>query len=237
MHYEVLLRMPQWAGHHPQAMAGLADAHYRLDQFDESLKWLDVIRESDAPFYEDRKLKAFRDVAADTRQASRDGRLARARLDRTIAFDQAAFTGEPPVLLLGTPACSTNALTFGRLTTPHPSFTMTFDVPQLISESAYWIEFWFRNETTDSHATPIPQIEIRWAGSSTPSQSVAVIRTFGLDFMGAARLQAPMASQGAITLTFVNWQGVQQIHGLRLRPVTARREEALLNFWEGRDTP
>jgi hypothetical protein len=158
--------------------------------------------------------------------------------DTVFALDQIVTRdgAPPPYLLLGEPTLSTNAITFPRLP-PQPAFALECDVPHMVSEGAYWLEFWYSNAFTDSHAIPIPCIEVSWVGVPGTPQRIDVIRTFGLNFMGAIKIQAPVAEKGRLNLTFANWHGVQRIHGLRLRPVAARQEEALLNFMEGRDTP
>jgi tetratricopeptide (TPR) repeat protein len=236
-HYEVLLQMQQWAGYHSQAMQGLADACYRSDDFAGALKWLDLIKGSDAPFYEARKLADFQNVVLAGQAAQQAGLLAAAKNDYVLPLDQVVWgSGVPAYLLLGAPALATNAITFPRVA-PLPATATFYDVPHLVSEGAYWLEFWFSNSFADSHAIPIPGIEVAWADTPGTPERVPVIRTFGLNFMGAVKIKAPVAEKGRLSLTFVDWQGVQRIHGLRLRPITARQEEALLNFMEGRDTP
>lgn len=235
--YEVVLKLQQWTGYHSQAMLGLADASYRNGDHENALKWLDVVRESDPAIFEERKVEPFREVVAAALKTRQDGISTAGAAGIEFHAADAAWSGSvPPILDMAIPGISTGAVTFARLPT-QLRFHAAFVVPHLVSEGAYWFEFWFRNSFTDSHAISIPTMNVRLEGTALPEQEIRVTRTFGLDFMGATLLTAPVADHGQLTLRFDYWHGLQQLHGLRLRPVTARQQEALLNFMEGRDTP
>lgn len=240
MNYETVLRTPQWAGYHAQVAIGLADSCYRLQRYDEALKWLALVQESD-PAYQSRKVAELRGLVNAGLFALKTGSADQLHKPRELSFATApvvpgAQQGLPAAVMLGAPALAGEALTFTSRTAPARPFSMNFELAHLEGGALYWLDFWYSNQFTTSHAIPIPAIEVRWAGDKS-SERIEILRNFGLHFKGGLLLRAPVSHQGRLTLTFHNWHGLQQLHNLRLRPVMASQEEALLNFFEGRETP
>ena len=58
-HYEVLLKLRQWAGFRDRAIHRLAECSYRQEDFAKAQTWLDKLKESFPEYYELRKLTPF----------------------------------------------------------------------------------------------------------------------------------------------------------------------------------
>lgn len=70
-HYEVLLKLPQWAGYRSKALFGIADSYARGGNDAKAIEWLDTLEESFPTFYDEEDLTGYR--------RSIEARMARAR--------------------------------------------------------------------------------------------------------------------------------------------------------------
>ncbi len=237
--FEMLLRLQQWAGYRAPAMFGMADSYYRLEQFDLALKWLDSIKETSPSFFEQRNLNAFREVVL----ARRDS--AGSETAKTFSEMEVWFEPSHPIpagmryRFQSMPGMTPYSLVLTTSTDVNSQF-YEIELTNIVSEGSYRVEFWYRNEFVHSHARVNPKVKMEFLGDQNTrgsSESVWIIRTFGQTFMAGANLRAPVTQNGRIRLTFESFQGLQQIQGLRIRPISAMEEEALQNFTEGVDTP
>src|SRR4029077_7977935 len=50
-HYEMLLKLPQWAGYKDRAVFGIADAYFRMEDLEKASKWFADLKEAFPKFY------------------------------------------------------------------------------------------------------------------------------------------------------------------------------------------
>ena len=67
------------------------------------------------------------------------------------------------------------------------------------------------------------------------SGNIVVHRTFGLWHKAGVSMPIPRTINGHVTLSINNQQGLLQIDGLRVMPVSDTLNDALRNFIEGAD--
>ncbi len=235
--YELLLRMQQWAGYRAQALQGLADCAMRREHYTDAVKWLDAIAESYPDFYRQRELATSRDVAAARLENDPETLDSFAGIEDVVAV-HTNVAANMPLRSLPLHGLGDRALVLNRPTDRGSSF-YEFSLDNVVSEGAYWIDFWYRNDFVNSHGWTHPRLTIECLGEENrkgEGGEVPVIRTFGLHFHGAALVRMPVTRDGKIRMVFDSFQGLQRLHGLRVRPVSALQEEALQNFIEGVDT-
>lgn len=236
--YEVLLRTQQWAGYRAQALQGLADCAMRRERYPEALKWFDTIRENHSDFYNKHELEKARAVAVARRDAGDEIHTGFVGIEDVVAV----FTNLPPRMpyrLLPLQGNGRQALVLNQNTDRSSSF-YEFTLTNVVSQGSYWIDFWYRNEFVNSHAWTTPRVVIECYGDDKTKgegAEVPIVRTFGLNFPAGAFVRLPVTGNVTLRLVFDSFQGQQQLHGIRVRPVSALQEEALQNFIEGLDTP
>src|SRR5439155_14155891 len=54
-HYEMIFKLPQWAGYRDRASHGLADTYWRMGELDKSLQWYKNLKETHPKYYETHK--------------------------------------------------------------------------------------------------------------------------------------------------------------------------------------
>jgi len=89
-HYEMIFKLPQWAGYRDRASYGIADSYWRMGELDKSLKWYKNMKEAFPKFHEEKKGDAVEKLI--------EGRLARIKAAKTPgeAFFQGFRTGFEP---------------------------------------------------------------------------------------------------------------------------------------------
>lgn len=239
--YEIVLQLPQWAGYRADAMRGIAECHYRRHDFEAALRQIDAIRKSFPDVFQRRNLDSFRAVVAAAREKASADEAPAAAEAATLTFDENTplppGISSPPLPGLG---MSGNEMFVVTEPTGHNGPVLEIELPRVVSEGAYWVEFWYRNEFMHSHAVLHPKMRVAFLGPDNTrgaEAEIPVIRTFGLWFHGAALLRAPVADRGKIRMTFDGFQGLHQLDGFRVRPVEAAEEEALKNLLEGVNRP
>jgi tetratricopeptide (TPR) repeat protein len=239
-HYEVLLKLRQWAAFRPRAMQGLADCHFRAGDVRQALAWYGRLAE------------AFPEAAAEPRIAPlrklAEARLAREEADRAAGRPAAAGGAVVEPFNRSVPVPAPGLFRFRPTLGLDGADTCYFDyVPDSstqgwgggvsnVASRVYWAEFWYRNAATPPAQWVNPHIHVRLYGSDqvlSDVQTVAPERSYGEWRKAAVRLKAPLTPDAAWSLAFVYLNGIHEIDGLRLLPVTDAQEDALRTFIEG----
>ncbi len=151
-HYEMIFKLPQWAGYRDRASYGLADSYWRMGELDKSLKWYKHMKEAFPKFYEEKKGDAVEKLI--------EGRLARIKAAKTPgdAFFKGFRTGFEPEerewfgQLPGFPVVRSPGLEG-----PHALLIDTYPheigglvdylrpLKNLTAGSTYWVEIWYRD--------------------------------------------------------------------------------------------
>jgi tetratricopeptide (TPR) repeat protein len=224
-HYEVLLRLPQWAGYRDRALAGIADTHVRMGKLDKALEWYATLRKSFPTYYEKQDLDAVRKRIEARRERRKKGIGSRDESSRPYFPDS----------LLPTP--------YSLVAARDSQFERK--MPDLNDGSWYWAEFWYR-ETLASPPVRLlhdPRVYLWITKEGSPANQVpttypvALERTYGQWRKAGGKMQAPPVQDGLFRLSVRDYLGVMEISGLSVRPVSDLQLDTLRSFTEGTDTP
>jgi tetratricopeptide (TPR) repeat protein len=248
--YEVLLKLPQWAGYRDRALFGIADSYYRMGRLEKALEWLEAIQKTFPSYYTKEKLADFqklvRDRQARIEAARKEGRLA-------SAFFKGYSTGFEP----DEPEPFGQPLYFSIVRAPgmqgpHVGFLEAWPnfaadqyryyrpLKNLTGQGTYWIELWYRVTLGVYNPLSTPHAHA-WIGPATGDPvftptTTAVhfdLRTFGQWRKIGFKVKAPLAQDGRLLLMFRNIHGLMEIDALSIRPVSDRQNDSLLSFNEG----
>ncbi len=248
--YEVLLDLRQWAGYRPMAFHGLADSCYRLGDLTNALVWIDGLTNSYPEYYAERALGPY--------QAMIEARLLRIRTAATSTAEAAAalpfrgaetgfesggvalFTNLAPVRLAPSTGIrgSTVAVMDGFPKAVAVGY-VTIDMKNVRSEGLFWLECWYRDTLLwGAPGVPQAQIELRSpAGPGGATQTILLDPTYGEWRKLGAALRLPVTQDGRATFSFFNVQGLVEVDGFSVQPVSDRQSEALRTFIEGSTPP
>ena len=246
-HYEVLLKLRQWAGFRDRAIHGMADCYFRQDEFATAVEWFDKLRDSFPEYFELRKLEPVyalakgraEQAAAAKKNGSPDGGGDFAGFTSGFETDQpvpaaAKITFEP---MLGIDGPRVGFIRNGG------AFTLTEEIKNLQAGGNCWVEYWYREQMqsrdvgawSNAVVAMFPGAE---GASKAPSDQFTgfMQRTYGKWRKVAGLLKVPLAQDGTVKLTFTNAIGSLQIDGLRILPVTDRQLDSLRSFIEAPET-
>jgi tetratricopeptide (TPR) repeat protein len=230
-HYEVLLRLPQWAGYRDRALAGIADTYFRMGKLDRALEWYATLRKSFPAYYEKQDLDAVR-----KRIEARRKRLAKgigSRKSGVGGWDDSSRPFFPD----------------SRLPTPDSRFAagdsfFEQKMPDLNDGGWYWAELWYR-ETLASPPVRLvhdPRVYLWIAAEGSPPNQVPTTypvpleRTYGHWRKIGVKMHAP-APDGRLRLSVRSFLGMMELSGLSVRPVSDLQVDTLRSFTEGTDPP
>lgn len=252
--YEVLLQLRAWSGYRAQAEFGLADSYYRMGDYALALDGLAAIEQDSPEFFGERKLAEYRKQVESRRDVFKPVKPADAPPDAPDPKPATPFTGlsmgfEPqetaslaaPLACRFIPSMGLDGsyTTFIEATAAGvQSAIPPIPINNLPGQGTLWIEFWYRE--LQGPAIPGETRTIRviiYDGNNThvSSGNIVVHRTFGLWHKAGVSMPIPRTINGHVTLSINNQQGLLQIDGLRVMPVSDTLNDALRNFIEGAD--
>lgn len=244
--YEALLQLRQWSGYRAQAFYGVADSYYRQGDYTRALEWLASLQSSFPAYFDQKKLAEYQGLIkerARRAQAAAESGLTNP-VFRGIETGFETNSTSPPenrggirflpdLGIVGGDAGFIEGLP-NRL---NAGFTMV--TTNLAGEGAFWVEFWYRNTLAPARALINPYATVVFLNSanSTFSQETLYFEpAYGAWRKNATRLKV-MPPDGKVCLTFYDFQGLFEIAGLKILPITDAANEALLNFIEGANPP
>jgi tetratricopeptide (TPR) repeat protein len=251
--YEVVLKLTQWAGYHDRATHGIADSYARMGELDKALKWLGNLQESHPRYYEKQKLADYRKVL--------DGRLKRLKAagstTASVFFQGCHLTFEPDEKQPKPESTFFQTVPSMGIDGAHTSLTVTwpvalthsahhhFPVANLQADGYYWVEFWYRGTCESSNlghiVTPLGDLGIYYEETKVRpdggSLSLGLDRSYGMWRKFAGKLRAPAVEQGKVYVQISYAQGIYEIDGLTIRPLSDRQNDTLQNFIERPDQP
>ena len=250
--YEMIFKLPQWAGYRDRASFGLADTYYRMGDLEKSLKWYKHLKETFPKYHESQKGAAVEKLIED--------RLARTKAAKTPgdAFFKGFRTGFEP----GESEWFGDWQTFPVVRTPgvdgphaalltiHPEplggvIDYVRPIKNLTPAGTYWVEIWYRDILRPAPPLPYQTAHvIATLTTDTPAKESTFVSAplhrnshhqwHKLSF----KLKAPLAQDFQLQLRFQNQTGAIYYDGLSIRPVGDRQLDSLRNFLEdGGKTP
>jgi tetratricopeptide (TPR) repeat protein len=237
-HYEMIFKLPQWAGYKDRAVFGIADTYLRLGELDKARKWLGDLKEAYPKFYEEHKAAEL--------DKQLDERLLQLKTGNNLtAFttgfepDEEPWFGEP------------SGFAFVRapgLRGPHvalmdvyprdvASFEHNCPLVGLTPGATYWGELWYRDEVrpltppgADMHCN-MHLFDLEKKATQTTAQQMMPRATFRQWHKLSFKLKAPV-TDCLLKINFMNMSGAIHFDDLSLRLVTDRQLDDLVHFQE-----
>ncbi len=251
--YEMIFRLPQWAGYRDRAAHGIADCHLRLGELDKALKWLGEVKQAHPKYFEERKL-----AEAEKLLVQRIARVqaAKDKGDPGAAAFQAFVTGFEPgesqwfgdfkdgavVRSLGMHGPHSGLLDM------HPrelgNFEHLLPLRDLAPGTTLWLEVWYRDLVKLSppaqHQQPYAQFILTASDDAklTVQANANMPRNANHHWHKAGvKLKLPLAQDMDLKVVFANITGAWEIDRLVVRPVLDRHLDSLMIFQEGAKAP
>ena len=245
-HYEMIFKLPQWAGYRDRAMFGMADIFFRMNDFEESSKWYQSLKKTYPKMYEAQKGAIVEKLIEE-----RLGRIKAAK-SKGDAFFPGYSTGFEPDEKEWFGNNLNATFTFVRapgLQGPHaalmdvyPRELATFEyhrpLKNLTPGGTYWVEIWYR-DVLRQHP-PGAYLHVYLESETPVKESVLatgqyhVRNSFHQWHKMSFKLKAPLAHDCKLKILFHNHSGAFLYDSLSIRPVSDRQLEGLTNFLEGK---
>lgn len=242
-HYEVLLKLPQWAGYRSKALFGIADSHARAGGLAKAVEWLDTLEESFPTFYDEQKLTGYR--------RSIEARMARARRSAGAPGKGSQFSGfatgfEPDDPSMGDSL--TNCLVVRGLgmtagghvglveatTARTTQAEWSVRLRDVRSGGYAWVECWYRETRNSLPAGSHTHSWLFGAGTDVdPLKGQATVYwnyTYGQWRKLGFLVRAPETRDGRVPIWLIHLHGAIEIDAISISPVTDRQYDAMVNF-------
>ena len=244
-HYEVLLKLRQWAGFRDRAIHGMADCLYRKEDFAASLGWFEKLRESFPEYFKLQKLEAVFDlVKAKAESAEAAKKSGAPTVDARFRGYATGF--EPDEMQPAANAVKISIEPMLGIDGPNvgvmkngSGFTLTRELKNLPPGGTCWVEFWYREQMCSREVSAWNYATVTmWPGADGASKAASdtatihLQRTYGQWRKMGARLRVPQAQDGTVKIAFVNAYGTLRIDGLKILPVSDRQNDTLRSFIE-----
>lgn len=247
--YEILLRLPQWSGYRSRALAGIADAYNRMDKLDKALEWYDRVKQADPEYFTKMKFAERRTLIESLRE--RIEKAAEKGEKRNLFF--AGFTtGFEPEQSANWPALTDVSVARGiGMRGPHVARYPTLAHPQanvfrfikpvqnINPDGWYWVEAWYR-ETNGSYNHGNIQQAYAWITTEADKEvhivkgpPIYLERTHGHWRKLGFKVKAPALQDGKLVFAIHNPQGILEIAGLSMKPISDPQNDWLIGFLEG----
>jgi tetratricopeptide (TPR) repeat protein len=256
-HYEMIFKLPQWAGYKDRATFGITDTYFRMGEVDKGLKMLGQLKDDYPKYFEEKKGADLEKLALETKK-----RLVAAKAKNAASLFRGYRTGFEPDETewfgeLQDPATRPTigvVPAFGILGQhaalldiyPNPDPVACYwkrPLKNLTPGGTYWAEVWYRDEFWPWPAGGHQAHTVFYLiGEALPKPSV-----IGTPFWYrnahhrwhklGTKLIAPLDHDFQAQLVFQYATGAILIDGYSIRTVSDRQADALLTFQEGAKAP
>ncbi len=249
--YEMIFKLPQWAGYRDRASHGIAECYFRMGELDKALKWYQNLKEAHPKFHAEKKCDAIEKLITDRLERIKTAKKAE------DAFFQGFSTGFEPIEQEWFGYSSDFAFVRAPgLRGPHTALIDTYPAPlggvityrrplkNLTPGATYWVEIWYREVLRPApplaYQQPFVQAKLVVEENKieTAGNSMSIYRTSHHQWHKlACKVKAPLAQDSVLKLHFANMTGAYYFDALSIRPVTDRQLDSLQNFIEGGKAP
>jgi len=247
-YYEMILKLPQWAGYRDRALFGIGNSYFRMDDLDKAGKWFANIKEAFPKFYEKEKI-ADLDKLIEDRQA----RIKAAKVKGSELFkgyntgfepDEAEWFGSPNGIdVVAAPGIQGPHVAMLEVF-PKESDMLTYTRPlkNLTPGGTYWAEIWYKDVIRPALLPPtVPFVHVYLTSQGkAPVNVIAsanILRNSHHWHRLGCKIKAPLAQDYELKFMFYNQTGITLYDSLSLTPVSDRQVDSLLSFYEGPKTP
>ncbi len=251
-HYEMIFKLPQWAGYRDRATYGIADAYLRMGQLDKAKKWFALLKDEHPKHYETLKVAEVEKVL--------DSRIARAALKGKeelfetfhLGFEanekpwNSPLAGLPVVRAPGIDGEHSLCADFYPQSYLTGVIDLIFHAKNLEPGAIYLCEFWYRDvlrQPPPGLATALPYVHYHLAvegvagdgqlavGGNMPRSSHHQWHKLSM------KLRTPLAQDFVIRMRLANIVGAYYFDRLTVRRVSDQQLDALIDFLESSKSP
>jgi tetratricopeptide (TPR) repeat protein len=248
-HYEMILKLPQWAGYRDRALFGIANSYFRMEDLDKAGKWFGNIKEAFPKYYEKEKIADMEKLIED-----RQARIKAAKVKGGELFKGYSTGFEPDETeWFGAPA-TFDIVAAPGIQGPHVAMldiypkeieliNYTRPIKNLTPGGTYWAEIWYKDVVRPApplvHQNPFVHIYLTSQGKTPVSVigSANIYRNSQHWHRLGCKLKVPLAQDYELKVMFYNQTGITLYDSLSLTPVSDRQVDSLLSFYEGPKTP
>jgi len=250
-YYEMIFKLPQWAGYRDRATFGIADSYLRMGELEKSLKWFANLKEAHPKFHEAQKIAEVEKLIESRLERVKKGKAEDAVFQgfgTGFEPEETEWFGDPQYM-----AAVRSPSIEGRhalLMDIYPrelsgaEFNYVRPLKNLIPGGTYWVEIWYRDLYKPSppamHQQPFLHTRLI---AETPAKTEFlaggnILRNSHHQWHKLSfKMKAPLAQDFQLKITFSNITGAMLFDALSIRPVTDRQLDALTNFLEGGKGP
>jgi tetratricopeptide (TPR) repeat protein len=249
-YYEMILKLPQWAGYRDRALFGIANSYFRMEELEKAGKWFGNIKEAFPKFYEKEKIADLEKLIEE-----RQARLKAAKAKGSSLFKgySTGFEPDEPEWF-GAPA-GFDIVAAPGIQGPHVAMldiypqqeiamlTYTRPFKNLTPGGTYWAEIWYKDVVRPAPPLPhqVPFLHVYLTSQTkTPVSVIAsanIYRNSHHWHRLGCKLKVPLAQDYELKLMFYNQTGIALYDSLSLTPVSDRQVDSLHSFYEGPKMP
>jgi tetratricopeptide (TPR) repeat protein len=245
--YDMIFKLPQWAGYRDRATYGIADAYLRMGELDKAKKWFGQLKDEFPKFFEMNKGKEIEELIA-SRLARQEAGMENLTERIDIGFEPtepiwfSSLVGLASVRTLGVQG--EHAL----LIDPYPVekiklYDLNRPVKNLVPGGTYWAEVWTQDIVRmPSPVATNPQygfhlIKLGEAGDGV-NHPVQVPRTSHHQWHKMSmKVKAPLAQDFTMRIRCNQMVGAFLLDRITVRHVGDRRLDAQVQFLESSKAP
>jgi tetratricopeptide (TPR) repeat protein len=254
--YEMIFKLPQWAGYRDRATHGIADCYLRMGtpgDLSKAAKWFADLKDNHTKYYETQKL-----AEVDKLLHERLDRIeaARTKGDAGAAFFREFTTGFEPdeqewfgdlmdFASVRAPGIQgPHAALFDTTPRDLANFNYLRPLRNLTPGETYWLEVWFQDVVRPSPPLPyqLAMLQITLTAETDPKLTTAANLLLPRNshhqwHKVGIRIKAPMAQDCNLKIIIANMTGVMLFDRLSIRPISDRQADSLSVFLQGGKAP
>ncbi|MFW6038869.1 MAG: tetratricopeptide repeat protein [bacterium] len=236
--YELVLASPQWAGLRGRAMLGAAKCNARLERFDEALRWLDLMESTQARFFQDNNVSAYRE-RVETRRRRVESSSYTPFEGLSIGFEN---DEDAPELSAAPPIIVARGIDGPRVVCAwqpggNTRLRLNVDTPPLEPDRKHWLGYWYRTVVGNLAQTGMPAIYINLDATGGTASSSEPWPVWGQWVHAGEYIEPENHQQPRLMIETRRMYGLFMLDGVTLAPVGVRKADALSNFLQGESRP
>jgi tetratricopeptide (TPR) repeat protein len=247
-YYEMIFKLPQWAGYRDRATFGIANTYLRMEELPKSQKSFAALKEGFPKYFETQKGADFEKLIAERLQRVKSAKVHPFFKEFSTGFepDEKAWFGEvkdQPVVR-GPGIDGPYALLADCYSEDRPYIPYARPLTNLTPGGTYWVEIWYRDLVRSSPPPPSAQAfaQLNLTGMAPPRPAVSaqpslIRNSYGRWHKVGGKMKVPMDQDFDLALNLYYLKGIYLFDRLRVLPITDRQEDALLSFQEGPKAP
>ncbi len=251
--YQILLKLPQWAGYRSKALFGIADSYFRAGNDAKTIEWLDTLEQSFPTYFDEQKLPNYRRTverrlsrvrAATIPTAQPGGAVESGRNVAFTGFNTSFEPADPGLeqivngsIVRGLAMGGSHLLLIEAIPASPGFLEWRLRMRNITSYGYYWIELWQRESLNSFPAGSHAHLWLYGNGQETDPErgliTIAFNYTNGQWRKLGYLVRAPLTQDGLVAMSMRLVVGAMELDSLSIKPVSDRQFDQLANFTQG----